>query len=147
MPLDPASVEALEPRSRPYKTGDSLGLYLEVRPDGAKFWRLRYRWAGKQNTLSCGVYPETGLDDARRRRDAARALLAAGIDPSQHAKAERARLRDEQARAKVATRFMLANDGALTFRFGSRNVSLTPSETTELRAFLDATRSVPPREI
>jgi hypothetical protein len=42
---------------------------------------------------------------------------------------------------------MLSNDGALTFRFGSRNVSLTPSETTELRAFLDATRSVPPREI
>lgn len=146
MPLDPASIEAFRPRVTTYKVTDGLGLYLEVHPSGAKYWRLRYRWAGKQNTISCGVYPETSLEAARERRDAARTLLAGGVDPSGHAKAERLLKTDEQARQRAATRFLLDNDGSLSFRLGARYVSLTPSETAELRAFLDATRSVPPRK-
>ncbi|MBN9696159.1 MAG: DUF4102 domain-containing protein [Zoogloea sp.] len=54
-PLDPASIEAFRPRDTTYKVTDGLGLYLEVHPSSAKYWRLRYRWAGKQNTISCGV--------------------------------------------------------------------------------------------
>lgn len=145
MPLDQPSIEALVPKSVPYKVTDEKGLYLEVRPNGAKYWRLRYRWAGKQNTLSCGVYPETTLNKARERRDEARVLLAEGTDPSEHAKNERARERDEKARQKAATRFQLDSEGALSFRLGRRCLTLNPAETAELRAFLDATRGVAPR--
>lgn len=142
MPLDPASIGALLPKAVTYKITDGEGLYLEIRPNGARYWRFRYRWAGKPNTFSCGVYPETGLVEARARRNEARKLLDDGIDPSQHAKDERAKTRDEQARQKAATRFMLDSDGALSFRLGSRSLSLTPAETGELRGFLDATRGV-----
>lgn len=142
MPLDAASIDALLPKAATYKISDGKGLFLEVRPNGARYWRFRYRWAGKQNTISCGVYPETGVAEARERRDEARKLLDGGIDPSQHAKAERAIERDEQARQRAATRFMLDSDGALSFRLGSRSLSLTPAETGELRCFLDATRGV-----
>lgn len=72
-------------------------------------------------------------------------MLASGIDPSQSNKAEKAAQRDELARLRAATRFMLDNDGALAFQLGNRCLSLTPAETAELRAFLDATRGVEPK--
>lgn len=132
---------------------DGGGLFLLVMPGGAKYWRVGYRFAGKQNTLALGVYPDLMLEDARTRRDDARKLLADGIDPSaakQLQKAEQSAKRQarietqiaEEARQIAATRFMLDNEGALSFRFGSRHVVLTPIETTELCAFLDATRAV-----
>ena len=63
---------------------DKRGLYLKVSSSGGKWWRLRYRFAGKEKRLSLGVYPDVGLKDAGERRDAARKLLADGIDPSQN---------------------------------------------------------------
>ncbi len=53
-----------------------------VSPDGAKYWRLAYRWHGKQRTLALGVYPAVGLMEAREARDDAKRSLAAHIDPS-----------------------------------------------------------------
>jgi Arm DNA-binding domain len=53
-----------------------------VNPDGAKYWRLAYRWHGKQRTLALGVYPAVGLTEARAARDDAKRSLAANIDPS-----------------------------------------------------------------
>ncbi|MEW6705027.1 MAG: integrase arm-type DNA-binding domain-containing protein [Pseudomonadota bacterium] len=61
---------------------DSQGLYLEVLPSGGKYWRLKYRYAGKEKRLGLGVYPAVPLKDARSKRDEARAQLAAGQDPS-----------------------------------------------------------------
>jgi hypothetical protein len=142
MPLDPMLIYSLQPKAAAFKVTDERGLYLEVRPNGAKYWRFRFRWAGKQNTISCGVYPETSLNEARERREEARRLLADGIDPSEHGQMQRAKQRDEQARQKVETRFLLENNGALSFRLGARHVALTPAETAELRTFLDATRTV-----
>ena len=55
-------------------------MFLEITPSGAKRWRLKYRYAGKENLLSLGVYPETTLAAARAARDTARALLKAGTD-------------------------------------------------------------------
>ncbi len=72
---------------RPYKLGDSGGLYLEVTPTGGKYWRLKYRFGGKEKRLSLGVYPAVALTKARKRRDEARELLADGIDPSANRKA------------------------------------------------------------
>ena len=72
------------------KLADEKGLFLLVTPSGGKWWRLTYRFGGKQKTLSLGIYPEVGLKDARERRDAARKLLANGVDPGEHRKATKA---------------------------------------------------------
>lgn len=112
-------------------------------PSGARYWRLKYRFAGKAKSLSLGVHPEVTLAEARLARDDLRALLADGIDPSAARKAERSATVTRQA--DRAARFRLDSDGALAFRFGNQSVILTPAETGELRAFLDATRAVIPR--
>jgi hypothetical protein len=62
-------------------------LYLEVAPSGGKWWRLKYRFGGKEKRLSLGVYPDVGLKLARDRRDDARKLLANDVDPGEHRKA------------------------------------------------------------
>lgn len=81
---------------------DGAGLVLEAQPSGVGWWRLRYRFAGKANRLSVGTYPDTSLALARRKRDDARRLLAAGEDPSQVKKAEKLAATVRQDRAKLA---------------------------------------------
>jgi integrase len=71
------------------KLFDERGLYMEVSPSGGKWWRLKYRFEGKEKRLSLGVYPDVGLKDARARRDSARRLLSEGVDPSANRKAQR----------------------------------------------------------
>jgi integrase len=86
------------------KINDGAGLVLEVRPNGAGWWRLRYWMAGREGMLSLGTYPETGLRDARQRRDEAKRQIAAGIDPSDARKAEKAqkeRVREAQDLAEA----------------------------------------------
>jgi integrase len=83
MPLSDAEIRQLKPTDRAQKHFDGKGLYLEVTPSGAKYWRLKYRFAGKENRISLGVYPEVGLKAARAATTTARALLAKGTDPSQ----------------------------------------------------------------
>lgn len=84
-PTDP------EKNGKPYKLSDGGGMYLYVSPKGAKSWRLQYRFGGKERApLTFGLYPEVGLADARAKRDAARKLLASGIDPGVARKLERA---------------------------------------------------------
>lgn len=84
MALTDTRVRKAKPRERTFKMYDERGLYLEVTPTGSKRWRFRYRrpGTGKESRLSLGVYPETTLKAARKKRDEARALLADGIDPS-----------------------------------------------------------------
>ena len=72
-----------------YKMGDSRGLYLEVAPNGGKWWRLKYRFDGKEKRLSLGVYPDVSLKEARNRREALRQQIANGIDPAVIRKAEK----------------------------------------------------------
>jgi len=67
---------------------DGGGLYLDVRANGSRYWRMAYRFAGREKLLALGIYPEVSLAEARRRRDEARALLRSGADPLA-AKAER----------------------------------------------------------
>lgn len=85
---DPA-IRNAKPEAKPYKLGDGGGLFLLVQPNGAKWWRLKYRFSGKEKLLSVGVYPDTGLKLARKKRDEARAALAAGTDPGSERKAEK----------------------------------------------------------
>ena len=93
MPLTDTAIKALKPKVKQYKQADEKGLFLIVRPNGGKWWRLKYRFDGKEKLLALGTYPAVSLKLARERRDEARELLAAGIDPGQarkEAKEERA---------------------------------------------------------
>lgn len=84
MPLTDSAVRNAKPGEHARRLFDERGLYLEVAPAGGKWWRLKYRFAGKEKRLSLGVYPEVRLKAAREHRDKARELLRAGIDPSSH---------------------------------------------------------------
>lgn len=81
MPLKLNDVKAAEPREKDYKLYDSKGLYLHVKPNGSKYWRMRYTFGGKEKLLALGVYPDLTLTEARELRDEARAKIKTGIDP------------------------------------------------------------------
>lgn len=85
---DPA-IRNAKPGEKAKRLADGGGLYLEVAPTGGKLWRWKFRFGGKEKRLSFGTYPETGLREARSKRDGARKQLAAGIDPSAARKAEK----------------------------------------------------------
>jgi integrase len=82
MALTTKTIEALKPLEKPYKRSDARGLYIEVHPNGSRYWRLKYRIHGHEKKLALGVWPDVSLAMARDGRDAARKQLAAGIDPS-----------------------------------------------------------------
>jgi hypothetical protein len=81
MPLNDRTCKTAKPRDTTYRISDGLGLYLEVMPNGSKYRRCKYRFAGKEKRLAFGVYPAVGLKDARDKRDAARRQIANGVDP------------------------------------------------------------------
>ncbi len=80
-PLTDARIQQINLADKPLKLADGGGMYLLARPDGARYWRLDYRFGGKRKTLALGVYPEVSLSEARKQRSDAKALLAAGRDP------------------------------------------------------------------
>lgn len=99
MPLTDTAIRNAKPGDKPIRLFDAGGLYLEISPTGGKWWRLKYRYSGKEKRLSLGVYPEVPLagrkaknsgewvKGARDRRDEARQLLADGVDPGENRKA------------------------------------------------------------
>jgi integrase len=88
--LSDTAIRKAQPGDKPRKLADGRGLYLLVNPSGSRLWRFKYRHLGKEKLLSLGPYPDVPLAAARDRRDAARKLVAAGIDPSDQRKAEKA---------------------------------------------------------
>ncbi len=72
MPLTDIKIRSAKPRTKTFKLFDSGGLYLEVSPAGGKWWRWKYRFAGKEKRLAFGVYPDVTLKAAREKRDDAR---------------------------------------------------------------------------
>jgi integrase len=81
MPLTDVTCRNGKPEEKAYKLSDEKGLYLFIRPNGSKSWRLKYRFIGTEKTLSIGLYPDVSLADARAARDSARKQLANNIDP------------------------------------------------------------------
>ena len=90
-PLTATQVQNAKPKDKPYKIFDGGGLYLQVSPSGGKHWKMKYVQAsGKESLLSFGPYPEVSLEQARRKRDEARSQKAAGKDPGQIRRQEKA---------------------------------------------------------
>ena len=89
MALSNFAISKATPKDRPYKLSDGFGLHLLVQPGGSKLWRFRYRHGGRENMLALGSYPATSLAEARMKRDDARKLLDAGVDPSEKRKKEK----------------------------------------------------------
>ncbi|WP_283743020.1 integrase arm-type DNA-binding domain-containing protein [Sideroxydans sp. CL21] len=97
MALTDIAAKKAKASDKPLKLTDGGGLFLLVQPNGAKYWRLAYRFAGKQKTLALGVYPDVSLADARSRRDSARKLLANDTDPGAVKQAQKAAKAEEGA--------------------------------------------------
>jgi len=93
MALSDIAIRNAKPGDKDAYLFDGGGMFLLIKPNGAKWWRLKYRHGGKNKLLSLGVYPETGLKQAREERDKARELLRQGIDPSTARKREKQALR------------------------------------------------------
>ncbi|EAO6093401.1 tyrosine-type recombinase/integrase [Salmonella enterica] len=89
MKLTARQISTAKPTEKPYKLSDGGGLYLLVNPNGSRYWRMKYRYAGKEKLLSIGVYPDATLAEARDKRTQAKRILAAGDDPSEVKQAER----------------------------------------------------------
>jgi hypothetical protein len=138
--LTERAIAGLKPTARPAKYGDGMGLFLNR--NGSRWWRFRFRFNRKQNTLSLGTHPNVSLEHARTQRDQYRALLADGLDPANHHKAERAEQVRQREEQRDSARFLVDSAGALSIRWGKRTVLISPAETADLRAFLEATKTV-----
>jgi integrase len=101
MTLSDTAIRAAKPTARQFKMFDERGLFLLIKPSGGKLWRLKYRFAGKEQLLAVGRYPDVSLKEARDRRDAARKVIAEGKNPGA-----------EKKRAAVAASISASN----TFR-------------------------------
>lgn len=97
MSLSDTACRTAKPKEKPYKLADGNGMFLLVNSSGSKWWRLKYRYEGKEKLLSLGTYPEVGLRDAREKREDLRRLLAAGVDPGANRKATKAARADAVA--------------------------------------------------
>ena len=95
MPLTDTALRSLKPQSKAVKLFDGGGLFLHVTPSGGKWWRLKYRFDGKEKLLALGIYPDVGLKEARKRREEAREQIAKGIDPGAVKKAVKEAVRAE----------------------------------------------------
>ncbi|MCI1191600.1 integrase arm-type DNA-binding domain-containing protein [Calidifontimicrobium sp. SYSU G02091] len=120
-----SAIKAAVDTGKPGKHADGRGLHLEARPTGVGWWRFRYRFGGREAMLSLGVYPDVPLALARARRDEARRMVAAGVDPAQARKAEKA----EQRRQVELLRYAEAGiPGPGTFEHTAREWLTTKHE-------------------
>ena len=97
MALTDTKVRSAKPQEKEYTLVDGDGMFLLIHPNGSKYWRFRFRFGGKQHQMAFGVYPETSLADARQKREEARRLVAAGIDPREHKRA----VKEEQTKEAI----------------------------------------------
>jgi hypothetical protein len=91
MTLDDLTIRNTKPAEKPFKLSDERGLFLLINPCGSKLWRFKYRFAGKEQLLALGAYPEVTLKTARAKRDEARDIISDGRDPSFERKAAKQR--------------------------------------------------------
>lgn len=89
MALTDMTIRAAKPGEKTRRISDSHGLFIEIRPNGARYWRMAYRFQGKQKMLAFGVYPDVTLAAAREKREESRRMIAAGVDPGEAKKVQK----------------------------------------------------------
>ncbi len=131
--LTETQIRAARATDKPMKLFDGGGLYLLVNPNGGRWWRLKYRHAGRERGISLGVYPDVALKDARARRDEARRLISNGVDPS----AERRELKAarEQTFEGVAREWLALQEKPPAH---SKQAALSAATIIKTRYMLDA---------
>jgi hypothetical protein len=100
--LTDIQIRNAKPQEKQYKLAAGLGLYLIIAPNGGKWWRVRYRFGGKQKELSVGTYPDVSLKDATIKRDEIRAQVFDGVDPAIERKAKKATYHSGDTFAELA---------------------------------------------
>lgn len=114
MAISDTAARQAKPKDKAYTLPDSLGLSLYIATSGIKSWHFRFTWLGKQARISFGTYPDTGLKEARARRDAAREDIASGVDPRNSRREKKAEMVEAGERT-----FRRVYDEWLAFRKGS----------------------------
>jgi len=129
MPLTELAVKQAKSKEKDYKLSDEKGLFLLVKKNGSKYWRLKYRHpqTKKERMLALGVYPAVGLKDARQKREDARSLLSEGVDPSTHKQA----VKSAKGEAHSNSFGAIANEW-----FIKQELSWAPATTKKHRALL-----------
>ncbi len=89
MKLNDTKIKSLQPQHKEKKHADGHGLFLLVHPNGSKYWRFRYRFAGKENNIAFGTYPLCSLKEARGKREEARKQISEGKNPAEQRKIEK----------------------------------------------------------
>jgi len=122
MALTEIEAKKAKATEKPMKLSDGGGLFLLVQPNGSKYWRLAYRFNGKQKTLALGVYPDISLKDARQRREDARKLLANDVDPGENRKAAKSAKTERAANSfeTIAREWFVKNSSAWSQNHGDR---------------------------
>lgn len=149
--LSNTAVKNARAGAKPYKLSDERGLFLHVQPTGAKWWRFKYRFAGREKLLSLGTYPDTSLALARDKRDKARQQLAAGDDPSAVRKAKKAAQNDTfeaiakewSAQQSKADSTRVRDDRILGYLY--KEIGAAPIGTIDTATMLEALRAIEKR--
>lgn len=128
MALTDPKIKQAKPKEKDYKLTDEKGLYLLIKKNGKKYWRLKYRFLKKEKTLSIGVYPEISLKAARDHREEARSKIKDGIDPS----AEKQQLKKEQLKEQDFSFQNIANEW-----YGNIKVKWSERHSDRVRNILD----------
>jgi integrase len=102
MALTDTAIRKLRPTDKPFKLGDSAGLYLLIKPNGSKLWYMKYRIDGKEKKLAFGPYPDVSLLTARQLRDAARSKMREGVDPAVDKKITQQKKKNGQTFRQIA---------------------------------------------
>ena len=125
MALTDRKVKQAKSKPRDYKLTDEKGMHLLVKVNGSKYWRLKYRYSGREKTLAIGVYPDVSLKNARLKRDKARNLLAEGKDPSEVKQDEKraAKIRVANGFEIIAREWWENQKGNWTERHANRTLS------------------------
>lgn len=134
---------SLKPKTKPYKVGMGNSLSIYVRPNGKLYWRGKYRFEGKENTLSIGNYPEISISAAHEQMDHAKKMIKLGINPNGAFREEKRETREELRRRKVESMFKLdlSTDGGIIISRNEKTLSLTPEQTKALKTFLEISNS------
>lgn len=125
MGLTVLAIKALKPKETLYRVADQDGLCLEVTPTGSKLWRWRYRFNGKGQMLALGKFPDVGPEEARKRSQQARELLAAGKHPTREKKASRLRqsIAGEHTFEKVARTWLAVKGKGMKEHYNKLTIS------------------------